>query len=1293
MPIDTEYRQLIDQSIRDFPKHNLAESSINLFETLGYRSQKRLSLQPNTPEQFCIEFDAESELKEKSLLSDWKHVEFLFQLTDDEINASLGQKSLFTSKKVDNTVINSYLFFAIQLKNEQYTRSQLADITREVNKLFSMPVMILFQHGHNLTLSIIARRLNKRDASKKDVLEKVTVIKDISIANPHRAHVEILFDLSISELNTEFSFTNFVDLQRAWEKTLDTSKLNRKFYKEVADWYFWAVQNVHFPVGDNNDSEENRNAINIIRLITRLIFVWFLKEKKLVPENLFKESKIRQLLKFEDPNNSTYYKAILQNLFFATLNQEMNTEQKPDNRKFRIQSKQHGGRDGNRLVTNLYRYESYFNDPQSALNLFSTIPFLNGGLFECLDKEVEKDGQNVVIRIDGFSDEDKNPLSVPDELFFGTEKDVDLNSVYDTRNKHYQVRGLIHVLNRYKFTIEENTPITEEIALDPELLGKVFENLLASFNPETCSTARKQTGSYYTPREIVSYMVDESLTAYFENYLTSRIESQQLGFQALLATQPNLMGENQLALGVQQEINSRLRHLLSYNEESPLFSEKETVCLIEAIDSIKALDPACGSGAFPMGILHKLVFILSRIDPGNHRWKQKQIDKANEITDTTIRENVILDIEQTFAENELDYGRKLYLIENCIYGIDIQSIAVQISKLRFFISLVVDQKIDTHHENYGIRPLPNLETKFVAANTLVKIEKPKQLAFRNPEIDFLERELSEVRKKHFSARTPYTKRKCREDDTRIRTQISVLLKQDGFPRETTEKLAHWNPYEQNISADFFDSEWMFGITGGFDIVIGNPPYVGHKGGLKNLFNTLKKSELGIRFNNERMDIFYYFFHVAIDISKTNGVISFITTNYFATADSAIKLRKDLKNRTRIIGIVNFNELKIFESAMGQHNQITTLIKGYLPKQVCKITVTKRSESATKNVLEKILDSMDEKSMYHKKFNDELYEGEMLYISSVNASIINENDIEIILSKLKNESTKLGNLCNISQGIVTGLDKITQRHLIRTNLSEDNLGKGCFIINNVEHDNFISEDASAKNILKPWYKNSNIQRYFTNSINSEWLIYSTSDSLISQYRQIYSHLLKFESAIKSRNYDSGELSKAKKEGVWWALSSARREFDFSVPKIVSPQRSYSNTFGYNEIEWYASADVYFITQKSSRVSLKYVLALLNSKPYYLWLYFKGKRKGEMLELYLKPLSDIPIKVVPDSIQKSIIDKVDSLLSFQQDKNSDEILNIEDEINTMVYKMIGYSTDEIILIENTFKEISANLVSKL
>ena len=300
-------------------------------------------------------------------------------------------------------------------------------------------------------------------------------------------------------------------------------------------------------------------------------------------------------------------------------------------------------------------------------------------------------------------------------------------------------------------------------------------------------------------------------------------------------------------------VDSKLRHLLSYNDEPHRFTDTEVEHLIAAIDTLKILDPACGSGAFPMGILHKLVFLLSKLDPRNAQWRQRQINRvqstiatAEQIDDSVIRESTIDELEreiesinEAFERNALDYGRKLYLIENCIYGVDIQPIATQIAKLRFFISLIVEQKIDDTRENRGVRPLPNLETKFVAANTLLDVEKPAQLSFRNPEIDTKEKALEEVRRRHFTARTPRTKERYRNRDAELRAEISALLQQDGFPSETTEKIAQWDPYDQNATADFFDREWMFGITDGFDVVIGNPPYVRQEK-IKHLKPTLKK---------------------------------------------------------------------------------------------------------------------------------------------------------------------------------------------------------------------------------------------------------------------------------------------------------------------------------------------------------------------------------------------------------------------------------------------------------------------
>ena len=287
-------------------------------------------------------------------------------------------------------------------------------------------------------------------------------------------------------------------------------------------------------------------------------------------------------------------------------------------------------------------------------------------------------------------------------------------------------------------------------------------------------------------------------------------------------------------------IDQKLNSLFSYSDSPNPFNDYETSLIINAIDNCKILDPSCGSGAFPMGILHKLVHILHKLDPKNRLWKERQVEKvkklieqAGDISDSDVKDKVIkdledniLDIEAAFENNELDYGRKLYLIENCIYGVDIQPIATQISKLRFFISLIVDQKSDKDRENFGVRPLPNLETKFVAANTLIGIEKPGQdrSLFDNPKVKALESKLKDVRHRLFSAKTPTTKRKLRDEDQQIREEMGQILQNAGWSNESARQLAGWDPYNQNVSSNWFDPEWMFGVVDGFDVVIGNPPY-------------------------------------------------------------------------------------------------------------------------------------------------------------------------------------------------------------------------------------------------------------------------------------------------------------------------------------------------------------------------------------------------------------------------------------------------------------------------------------
>lgn len=322
-----------------------------------------------------------------------------------------------------------------------------------------------------------------------------------------------------------------------------------------------------------------------------------------------------------------------------------------------------------------------------------------------------------------------------------------------------------------------------------------------------------------------------------------------------------------------------------------------------------------GSGAFPMGILHKLVHILHKLDAKNEQWKERQIHKARQIDDPAIRDNLIADIESAFENNELDYGRKLYLIENCIYGVDIQPIAVQIAKLRFFISLVVDQNKQPGKENFGIRSLPNLETKFVAANTLIGLEKPKvqRSLFEDKEIIALEEKLKELRHLYFNAKTRREKMACQKEDKSLRKKIAELLVNDGWAQESAKQIVAFDPYDQNAISPFFDPEWMFGITSGFDVVIGNPPYVDSETMTKNnleLRNLLKDQYDTAKGN---WDLFVVFIEKGMKLTKVKGALSYIVPNKLISAKYTSDLRSYLNTKS-IHKLIDYSMVDVFKEA-------------------------------------------------------------------------------------------------------------------------------------------------------------------------------------------------------------------------------------------------------------------------------------------------------------------------------------------------------------------------------------------
>jgi adenine-specific DNA-methyltransferase len=867
-----------------FNTTNLFEAATHLFKQLG------ITLNSNTTEPLPLKDVLKHYYKDNDTFKSVDKTYFI-GIIDDSVFKVTGMfdKNYSYKEAIEQGEknYNGLMLFALEL-NRQPTRTEISELTRAFNRISQkMPVALLLKYIVDkqavFSIAISERFRYLQNWREGEKVGKVIILRDIHTQNTHAGHTRILQDLvKPAGVNT------YAQLHQHWLQVLDISILNKKFFQELSNWYFAVMDKVSFP-DDVEKNKEIRNATNLIRLITRVIFIWFLKEKQLVPAYLFSKNFVASILKDFNKNKQShnYYNAILQNLFFATLNQKIEERKFAKEGSFQTNKGEHG-------VKNLFRYADLFTIPEKEiLELFKDIPFLNGGLFDCLDK-LNDEGKTEYV--DGFSRNPKKKAIVPDYTFFGKEQEVDLNEVYGTKNKRYTFRGLINILESYKFTVAENTPFEEEIALDPELLGKVFENLLASYNPETQTTARKETGSFYTPREIVNYMVEESLLEYLKQNVKNTCEN----------------------------FETRLRELISYTETPNLFNREETQAIIEAISNCKILDPACGSGAFPMGILHTMVHILQKLDPENQYWKELQRKKAIQETEQAFtigdkeeRAKRLAEINDVFENNASDYGRKLYLIENCIYGIDIQPIAIQIAKLRFFISLVIDQKVDKTRENFGIRSLPNLETKFVAANTLIGLDKPQQLAIRNPNIEQKEKELKQVRHEYFTANTRKKKIDLQKQDKQLRKEIAQLLKADGWQTNTAEQIASFDPYDQNHFANWFDPEWMFGLNEGFDIVIGNPPYVQVSKGIysSSLFPYSEGKDKG------KQNLYKVFVEASYNLVKSNAFSCMIVQSSLLCDLSSTHTRELLIKNTQILKIIEYpkntsNEnARVFESVL------------------------------------------------------------------------------------------------------------------------------------------------------------------------------------------------------------------------------------------------------------------------------------------------------------------------------------------------------------------------------------------
>ncbi|MCI6080054.1 MAG: Eco57I restriction-modification methylase domain-containing protein [Prevotella sp.] len=1210
-------------------------------------------------------------------------------------------------KATSESKYESMMVFAVDItEGKQLSRSQCATLTRGFNRIAAaQPVILFVREGDKLTLSTCERMEYsqewRRGAGEK--LGKVSMLKGIDCLHPHRGHIDILNSLG------DKRYPSFDELYKHWMEVFSAQPLTKGFYRDLFEWYQWAVApetKVSFP-GDVSTQDDDREDIDtrVIRLITRLMFVWFIKQKGLVPNSIFDVNYLGSILKDFDPQSATdtnYYQAILQNLFFGTLNRAIIED--GERREFAKAAKSD--------VKNLYRYEELFSiSEDEVIELFSSVPFLNCGLFECQDKSKTLDGVERRFYNDGFS---RNALrwkdgtykyraTVPNILFFHPEK------------------GLVSIFNRYEFTIEENTPQDVQVALDPELLGKVFENLLGAYNPETKETARNQSGSFYTPREIVQYMVNESLVAHLKRTVDDKLED-------------------------------KFRQLLDFTTHEVELTDEQKHQIVHALFTCKILDPACGSGAFPMGMLQQMVHILRQVDPKNEQWREVLLDMASDdsrrafgIADEEERNKKLDEIKETFnnALNSPDYTRKLYIIESCIYGVDIQPIAMLITRLRFFITLICEQNeimLDKPEDNFGIKTLPNLESKFVAANSLISadIHKYNNDWTQDSVLAILKDELMAIRRRHFYTRKRSEKIRLLRDDEKKREQIHEHInKLVGEPNEKriaelqhtikekeTElakyqgerwieesvqtdmfsdpqiirydankrfrdiinatitncrndimrekqksipsgfeaavlQVTDWNPYDQNTVSPFLDIEWMFGVREGFDIVIGNPPYRRIQGIRSDNSEYADYLSRNYKAATGSFDLYVCFAERAMNLCNNDGFVNFIMPIKWSNGAMGKGLRLLCSENKAAQRIINFGSYQVFNAST------------YTALQWFK----KDSDVLLYNELDRDLPSNKDLSSYL----EELTKSDFSEIPSdkLNAEtwVLTPKETNEILNRLKCQHYSMGDYFDkIFCGLQTSRDDTYFLHDCTT------CGK---YIRGFSKDQGKYYEIE-KGLVHPLLKGNSVHRYeniktdkyviFPYKIVDSQAILYTEDEIRQQFPLGYAYLLNSQNILRKR--ENGKLIN---DALWYRYIYPKSLSLFGKEKLVAPYTSFKSQFSYDiNGDFYATTKIYgYIKKDMIKSSYKSLMAILNSS--LMWFFIKNTgyvlRGGYYTYTtnYVKPFP-MPSDEAIIAIEPVLIPLVDKVLLAKKNNPKADTSTEEREIDNIVFDLYGLTEEE-------------------
>ena len=799
----------------------------------------------------------------------------------------------------------------------------------------------------------------------------------------------------------------------------------------------------------------------------------------------------------------------------------------------------------------------------------NTAPYLNGGLFSKNNTE------------DYVNDIFAKSLRFPKDFF---------KKFYDC-------------LKSYNFTTDESASTYQQVAIDPEMLGKIFENLLAEQRDETEKHARQARGTYYTPREIVDYMCKESLREYLKSKLPKTDDVTELLDKLL---------DKKLHEFVDQRGNYQ-RDMKKYKEP-----------ILKALEEIRVLDPACGSGAFPMGMLQAILNIYERIETNG--LKQK----------------------------------KLEIVKNNIYGVDIEPMAIEFSKLRVWLSLIIDHKPN----GTELPSLPNLEFKFVCANSLIDLKDKNIVATK---------ELEELRDNYFH----FDARNSRNGKFKKKKAIKEEL--DFIRLSKSQK--RFNPFDLSKHCNFFNPEIMFGIRDGFDVVIGNPPYIKEPNN-KDAFDGLRESP----YYKGKMDIWYFFACKGLDISRENsGIITLIAQNNWVTSFGASEMRKKVIIDSQILNLIDFGDFKIFDAGiqtmimmfqksinLDRYNFDYRKLSGKTLGLKDVIAILSKEENPNAEYLNP---KIERKSFFYEELETLRKQKNLKRTKELKKLTFSDPQIEKILNKfLSKRNFKLLEE-EVGKAIEYNMDCVKQKHLAALG-NKHKIGDGIFVISG-EEKNQLSLTEGESTLAKPYYTTRELFKWYGNPKNKEWIIYTDSSfkdkNKIKDYPNIKRHLDQFTKVITSDNKPYG-------------LHRARKESFFKDEKIIAVRKCAIPTFTYADFDSYVSAAFYVI--KTGRINQKYLTGVLNSKLIAFWLKHRGKMQGSNYQIDKEPIVAIPIFKASESKQKPLVDLTNEILlnakknNYSKDFEKSEIFNkIQQKIDQLVYDLYGLTNQEIGVIEKS------------